>query len=311
MNPALDVATTTPSVRPTHKLRCTEPMFDAGGGGINVARVLKELGCPATAVFPAGGPAGAMLGELLAAANVPFSAVPIGARTRESFAVTDQTSGEQYRFVLPGPSLTAADEHAVLDRLTDLSPAPAYLVLSGSMTPGLGEDFFDRLRAHVLDRGMRIVLDSSGAGLRLALGLGAYLVKPSQSELEAMAGGPLADDAAIIAASRSLIGRGLAEIVLVSLGARGAMLITAQSQETIASIDVPIVSGVGAGDSMVAAVTLALARGWPLGNAVRYGVAAGAAALCTPATRLVHSADVERLYADILARDGLRADGAD
>ena len=298
MNPALDITTATPDVRPTDKLRCTEPRFDPGGGGINVARVVSALGGETVAIFPSAGPPGEMLQRLLADARVPFMAVPVPGQTRQSFTVDESDSGEQYRFVLPGPNLSFHDQMRVLDALPALQEPPAFLVVSGSLPPGVGSEFLVRVAELCRSLGARLVLDTSGAALSGCGGAAAFLMKPNRQELEEIAGHELPDDAGIAAAARRLIDDGCTEAVVVSLGADGGMLVTRSNTVRYPTIAVPIASAVGAGDSMVAGIVLALQRDLPLADAVGYGMAAGAAALITPGTELARAGDVERLYAE-------------
>ena len=109
LNPSLDVATKTDQVRKTDKLRCVAPKTDPGGGGINVARVVTRLGGAATAIFTAGGPNGQALEELLAAEGIACQPLQIDGATRQSFTVFERLTREQYRFVMPGPELDAAE----------------------------------------------------------------------------------------------------------------------------------------------------------------------------------------------------------
>lgn len=109
MNAALDIATSTERIVPTEKLRCREPRHDPGGGGINVARAVHQLGGDALAVFPVGGMSGEMLCHLLKGEKVPHAAVPIGGITRESLAIVERQSG--YQFHGGGCSGTAAAGH--------------------------------------------------------------------------------------------------------------------------------------------------------------------------------------------------------
>jgi 6-phosphofructokinase 2 len=147
---------------------------------------------------------------------------------------------------------------------------------------------------------MAVVLDTSGAALRAALaGGGIRLVKPSLSELEQLNGQPLSDEAAIITAARAIVERGGAELVAVSRGGQGAVLVGDGPALVQPAIHVEAKSAVGAGDSFVAAMTFALARGWPPAHALGLGIAAGAAAALTPGTDLCHRADVERLAATL------------
>ncbi|WP_109806361.1 1-phosphofructokinase family hexose kinase [Sphingosinithalassobacter portus] len=299
MNPALDVTTATEHVRPTHKLRCSAPRFDPGGGGINVARVIHALGGAATAVFPAGGPAGETLKQLLVRAEIPIAPVPVAGATRESFTVDEGATGEQYRFVMPGPALSQAEQQAILRVLEEQPAPPAYIVASGSLPTGLPEDFYCQVGALCRRIGARLILDTSGPALAAAKGCGAWLIKPSQREIEDLLGRELPDEAAQTDAARALIEQGFAEIVALSLGEAGALLVTADTSRHFRAPQVKAASAVGAGDSMVAAITLAMARGLPLEEAFRHGMAAGAAALLTPATELAHRDDVERLLAQI------------
>lgn len=303
MNPALDVTTATETIRPAHKLRCDAPRFDPGGGGINVARVIAALGGEAIAVFPSGGPAGAQVERLLKDAGVVFRAVPLTGFTRESFTVDESTSGNQYRFVLPGPSLSDAEQTACLDALAGLSPRPRWLVASGSLPPGVPDSFYKALGDHCRSHDVELLLDTSGPALAACEGLGAALIKPSLHEVEQLTGRTIADEAAEAAAAHDLVDRGFADAVLLSLGSRGALLVTSRIERRFPAAEVKVCSTVGAGDSMLAAVTLGLSRGMELVDAVRLGIAAGAAALMAPGTSLAHLDDVTRLHETLLARE--------
>jgi 6-phosphofructokinase 2 len=297
MNPALDVSTSTAAVRPTDKLRCTQPLFEPGGGGINVARVLGELGGDATAIFPSGGPTGASLQQLLVDSGVRSIPIAIAQATRESFTVDEQESGEQFRFVLPGPAMSDTEKAACLGALADFDPAPAFVVASGSLPPGVSADFYSRVANICTQVGARLLLDTSGEPLRSAGGCSPiFLIKPNLREAEALLGRDLRGDAAENDAARELVDGGRFENVIISLGERGALLADQQGVERFAAIPVTPKSAVGAGDSMVAGIVLGLDRGLRVRDAVHLGLAAGAAALLTPGSGLARRADVERLF---------------
>lgn len=297
LNPAMDLAVRTPRVVATEKLRCSAPRHDPGGGGINVARVVSTLGGDALAVYPAGGPFGEMLRRALDAIGLAHLPVAISGDTRESFTVDEQASGLQYRFVLPGPRLSEQERLGCLAALRGLHPAPAYLVVSGSFTPGIEPSFFDELLALAGQVGARLVVDLSGEPLAYAARRGgAYLIKPSLNELASLIGRMPENEREQEGALRELIAAGAAEVIVLSLGAAGALYATGDRLERIAAPSVPMVSAVGAGDSMLGAVVLALAQGRELGDAVRYGVAAGAATVMRPGTQLCLREDVERLF---------------
>jgi 6-phosphofructokinase 2 len=298
MNPALDIATSTQRVEPAHKLRCTAPRYDPGGGGINVARAVHALGGEAVAVFPAGGAAGEMIRFLLDREGVAYDAVAIAGFTRESLAVEECQSGKQYRFILPGPEITERDQQRCLDQLALRASGADYIVASGSLPLGVPEDFYAQVVALARSLGKRLVLDTSGAALKQASG-GIYLLKPSLRELQDLVGWEIRTECQQERAARDVIDEGRSEIVIVSLGEEGALLATAERTERFPAIPVEAQGSVGAGDSMLAGIVLGLTRGLPLHDAVRFGMAAGTAALFGFGTELCRRTDVERLYAGL------------
>jgi 6-phosphofructokinase 2 len=296
MNPALDIATSTDRVEPTHKLRCAPPRYDAGGGGINVARAVHALGGDAAAVFPAGGAAGEMINHLLKQEGVRHHAIAISGFTRESLAVEDRATGQQFRFILPGPEISERDQERCLDQLSLVAEEADYIVASGSLPLGVPEDFYARVAGLAQALGKRLVLDTSGAALKNA-DHGVFLLKPSLRELQDLAGREIRTERDQETAAQEVIRHGLSEIVVLSLGAEGSLLATAEGCERFAAIPVEARSTVGAGDSMLAGIVLGLTRGLGLSEAVRFGMAAGAAALLGSGTELCRRSDVERLYA--------------
>ena len=295
MNPALDITTTTEVVRPTDKLRCTTARYDPGGGGINVANVAQVLGVPSTAVFPGGGPAGQLVHDLLVAEGIAVQRISIGGATRESFTVDETGTARQYRFVLPGPQLTVAEHTECLQRLRRTAVGAGIVVASGSLPPGVPDDFYQQVSTACEELGVPLLLDTSGEGLAHVKS-GVFLLKPSIRELREDVGEPLAREEEQVDAARELITRGIAGNVLVSLGAQGALLVSARKAQRFAAVPVPPGSGVGAGDAMLAGVAVGISRGWPLAEAVRLGIAAGAAMLLTPGTAPCTREDTERLF---------------
>lgn len=295
MNPALDITTSTDVVHSTDKLRCAAARYDPGGGGINVAHVADVLGAASTAVFPAGGPAGETVEKLLVAEGLAVERITIGGSTRESFTVDELSTGKQYRFVLPGPELTLTEQTECLLQLRRTAASAAIVVASGSLPPGVPTDFYQRVADVCADLGAMFILDTSGGGLK-HVNSGVYLLKPSVRELRECVGRDLDSETEQLAAAYELIDRGCADHVLVSLGAKGALLATRQGGHRFPPVTVPAGSGVGAGDAMVAGVAVGLTRGWPLTKAVRLGIASGAAMLLTPGTAPCTRDDAERLF---------------
>lgn len=298
VNPALDLATETERIVPTDKIRCQPPRIDAGGGGINVARVIHRLGAPVRALFLAGGANGQRLDKLLADQGLPREKIEIAGETRESFAVTETGSNRMYRFVLPGPTVSAEECRSTLACLAAIDPAPAFVVASGSLAPGMPVDFFADLSETVRARNAKFVLDTSGEPLKLAMEAGVDVIKPNLRELADATGVDVASRTAQQRAITRLVESGKADIVALTLGKDGAMLASADGilERTPPPIEVEK-SAVGAGDSFTGGLVLGLADGRGLNDAFRLAMAASAATLLTPGTALCNRADVERLYA--------------
>ncbi len=296
MNPALDITTSTDIVLPTDKIRCGAARYDPGGGGINVARVAHTLGATVLALFPAGGHSGGLVATMLDTAGVPSCRIRIAEQTRESFTVNELSTKQQYRFVLPGPRLSAAEQETCLHQLSSVAESADYVVASGSLPPNVSPDFYNRIAEVCVRLDTRLILDASGSGLQHLTGGRVFLLKPSVRELRECVGRELHEEAEQVGAARELIERGCARNILVSLGAQGALLVTAEGAQRYPAVEVPPGSGVGAGDAMVAGITVGLSSGWPLAKSIRLGVAAGAAMLMTPGTAPCTHDDVGRLF---------------
>ena len=304
LNPCVDAGSRVPHVVPDHKLRCEAPHYEAGGGGINVSRAIRRLGGETRAVYPSGGLYGKMLEQLLAEEGVPHQAVPIQGLTRENLIVEEESTGQQFRFNMPGPRLSEAEGQACLRAVEPLLGPGDYLVASGSLPPGVPADFYARAAAMGQRKGARVIVDTSGEALRRAAGSGVYLLKPNVRELQELTGQEIRNETQLKDAAQRFIAEEQSEVVVISLGAGGALLVSRQGCEYFRSPTVPIVSKVGAGDSMVAGIVLSLSRGQGLRPAVQFGVAAGAAAVMNPRRELCRRQDAEELFARISAEPG-------
>jgi 6-phosphofructokinase 2 len=309
VNPAIDVTTAVERVAPIHKLRCTSARRDPGGGGINVARVLKRLGADVVALYTAGGVLGTLLQKLVEAEGISCATTAIGEETREDITIVERSSGQQYRFILPGPRLSEPEWRACLDALTSLlhrqsavasvDRGTRFVVASGSLPPGVPDDFYGHVIRAGRDAGAKVVIDASGAPLRSALDAGVYLVKPSLREFRELTGKPAETQGDWIVACRSLIDAGRAELVALTLGELGALLVSRDQALRAQALPVRPVSVVGAGDSFLGGMIWSLASGHALETAFRYGIAAGSAAVLMAGTELCRRDDVERLVDDV------------
>ncbi|MBP0443586.1 1-phosphofructokinase family hexose kinase [Roseomonas sp. SSH11] len=298
LNPTIDLACEAKTVQPVRKVRTFAERQDPGGGGVNVSRVVRELGGETLAVILAGGVTGHFLEELLDEAGVPRRSIPIAGRTRISQTVLDQSSQLEYRFVPEGPEVFGSEWGAALAVIEEIEGG--WLVASGSLPAGVPADFYAQAAALAAGRGTKLVLDTSGEALRAAVEKGGIeLVKPSLGEFEALIGRELRDPAALEGAAMDLARSGRVRLVAVTLGRDGALLATADGVLRLPALDVVVRGAVGAGDSFLAAMTLELARGRDPRDAFAWGVAAGAAAVSNAGTAHPGREDVQALRARI------------
>jgi len=296
MNPAIDKNSSVDHVVPERKLYCSAPRFEPGGGGINVSRAIKKLGGESLALYPCGGSAGAMLRSLFDQEGLTHRPVPVAGCSRENLIVLEEATGQQYRFGMPGPTLADEEWQRCLEEIFSNQEGPDYIVASGSLPPGVPVDFYARIARLGKQRGARVVIDTSGEALRLAMAEGVYLIKPNIREFRDLMGAGMGEEEEIRKMAQKVISDGRCEVVVISLGAAGVLMVSGAGQERLHPPAVPIISKVGAGDSMVAGMVLSLARGDALRDAVRFGVAAGTAAVMTPGSELCRRADAERIY---------------
>ncbi len=296
LNPALDMASSVPRMIPDEKLRCSEPQLDPGGGGLNVSRAIHALGGESLALVALGGLTGDRLAVLIRREGVMFLGITGPGETRQSLTVNEEATGRQFRFMLPGPVWTEADQHRVFTLLRAAGKPGGFAVISGSQPPGVPLDFPGRLAASMA--GMRVVLDTSGAALTQAVTHPIPqldLLRMDEEEAEALADRPLGSRIDTADFAQSLVARGVARTVIIARGSDGSVLADSSQRLFAKAPKVQVKSKVGAGDSFVGGFILARARGQTDAEALALGVTAAAAAVMSDATELCTAADVARL----------------
>jgi 6-phosphofructokinase 2 len=297
INPALDKSTHVKRVLPEKKLRCDEPTYEPGGGGINVSRAIRKLGGTSSAWLLSGGPAGEKLCDLLKEEGVEYWSGQTKSWTRENLMVMEDSTGDQFRFGMPGPKIEESEWQQVLDKLEKLEQVPEFVVASGSLAPGVPDDFYYQMAVIAHKRNFKLIVDTSGDALVKAAGEGLYLIKPNLGELAKLAGKDHISALEQEEFAMQVLNEGKCKVLVVSLGPRGAMLASKESGiHYVVPPTVKLLSAVGAGDSMVAGIVMSLLRGCPLEEVVRYGVAAGTAATMTPGSELCRKEDTEEIY---------------
>jgi 6-phosphofructokinase 2 len=295
LSPALDKSTFVERVVPEHKLRCENPVYEPGGGGINISRALKKLGGDSITIYPQGGPTGEHMKLLLEKEGIKQHTIPSQNWNRENFIVVEETTNRQFRFGMPGPALQASEVLHILSYLKSLDTID-YMVVSGSTPSGVPKDFYKSVAQIVNAKGGKLIIDTSGEALEEALKEGVYLCKPNIAELSQLIGEELDTIPKQEAAARKILEEYNVEILVVSLGAFGAFMATKNKIYHVAAPSVTKKSTVGAGDSMLAGIVLQLSQGNNLFEVIKYGVATGTAATMNSGTELCKKSDVESLY---------------
>lgn len=295
-SPCIDKSTSVTSLVPEKKLKCSAPKLEPGGGGINVARAIKKLGGEATAVFPSGGYTGKQFNHLLEKENIPCIIIESVNETRENIVVLDESTNNQYRFGMPGTELSEAEWKQCLGAVEEISNAE-FIIVSGSLPPGVPHNICAQLARIAKDKKAKFIVDTTGEALKQAVDEGVYLLKPNLGELSTLAGKKKIRPEEVKDIAAGIIANGKCEVMIVSMGAAGAMLVTKDIAEIIAPPPVIRKSTVGAGDSMVAGIIFYLSLDKSLIEAAQFGVACGTAATMNPGTELCKKEDAERLFA--------------
>jgi len=297
-NPCIDKSTSVAALIPEKKLKCTAPKFEPGGGGINVARAIKKLGGDATAIYPAGGYTGFFFTQLVKKDGIDTIEIDTKNHTRENLIVLDESTNQQYRFGMPGQLQAEREWQQCLEAIEEVEDV-AFIVGSGSLAPGVPADVFARIAEIARRKNAKLIVDTSGEALRLAVEKGVYMLKPNLAELASLVNEEEVEPGNVTAFARQLIAKGGSEVVVVSMGAAGARLVTRGESYHFLAPPVKRKSTVGAGDSMVAGIVFRLSKNENLREAVQYGVACGTAAIMNRGTELCKLEDVERLNASI------------
>jgi 6-phosphofructokinase 2 len=298
LNPAIDKTTSTEKVVPEKKLRCAHPTYEPGGGGINVSRALSYLGSSSLAMYFAGGYNGSFFRDLLSKENIPSLVVSIKGNTRTNLIVVDKSTQLQYRFGMVSPPVEDDDWQLFLQEFEKQS-GYEYVVASGSLPEGVPLDFFGRVAAIVKKQHAKLIVDTSGEALRQAVQEGVFMIKPNLNELSSLYGKEELQEKELVTAARSIINSKGCEVMVVSMGKDGAVLVTAEQDIHIVPPAVTIKSTVGAGDSMVAGMVFGLSKGMNWKEILQYGIACGTAATMNEGTALCKKERVEELLKEL------------
>lgn len=298
LNPAVDRELTVPQIVFDRVLRATAWQIDFGGKGFNVSRMLSSLGAESVALAFAGGRSGALLRDGLRDLGIATEFIWVDGETRTNVSVVTEAHDRYIKVNEPGPSVEAAAQEALLERVRNLAREGDWWVLAGSLPPGVAPDFYAQTVETVQQAGARAVLDSSGEALQKGCEARPYLIKPNDVELGQLTGRPTTTTAETVAAAGALADRGLPRAI-VSMGKAGALVVDAAQSWLLSAPVIDEKNPIGAGDSLVAGLVYALAQGESLREAARWGVACGAATASLSGTAVGSAELVNDLLAQV------------
>ena len=296
MNPAVDVNSEADKVITNQKVRCVKPDYDPGGGGINVARVITRLGVQAKAFYLAGGITGDYLTYLMKEEKVPHEVVTINGMTRENTSIIDNKTGEQYRFVFPGPEIQESEWEESLKWIEENIAQYDIVVGSGSLPPGVPTDFYSKIAELALGKDKMYVLDTSGETMVEGIKNGATFIKPNQEEFEELRKrtGSGTNDELI----QKLFDQGI-ENIIYTRGKEKTLLINKRGRKEFVPPEIEVNSSIGAGDSFIGGLVAGLMKGMQSPKAVCYGISAAASTLKSAGTDLCELNDVEKIHTQL------------
>lgn len=298
LNPSVDKNASVEGIEPEKKLRCTIPKYEPGGGGINVSRALKRLGTKAETFFISGGRTGDLLENLIKKEDIKIHPFKVSNETRKNFIIQDSTNGKQFRFGFPGETISEEDQKNILKSFDNISPK--WVVISGSLPQYVSSDFLIEIIRKFKNKNSKIIVDTSGEALMKTVEEGVFFIKPNIGELATLTNQKELDENSIQNSAREIIKNGKAEIVVVSMGGKGAFLFSETEKIFVNAPKVEVKSTVGAGDSMVAGMVSALSNNKNLTEILKLGIACGSATTMVDGTGLFNKSDVDHLLENLI-----------
>lgn len=302
LNPSIDQLITVKNLVKDDANRALSVSHYPGGKGVNVSKVVRELGGKTRAHVILSGFTGNYWKHLVNKLDIPFRAVMAAdGETRINTVFTDLKDKTQTRVSAPGPHVPDKILRLFIRQLAQSRPRPAYWALGGSLGHGMKRDVYARLVRCLEAAGMPCVLDTDNEALKIGVDAKPFMIKPNEYEMQRLIGRALKKVEDYADAAEALVRRGI-RIVVVSLAERGALFVTKKEVFHAKGIDVPVKSKVGAGDSLIGGFLLGLRRGAPLQEAARIGIAASASAVMREAPRLCRHGDIRALKRKVIIK---------
>ena len=298
LNPAVDREMTVPKLEFDSVLRASDWRVDPGGKGFNVSRMLMSLGADSTALGFAAGRSGEYLRDNLEGLGINTDFVWVEGETRTNVSIVSSNDGHYIKANEPGPTITIADREKLMAQIRDKARNGDWWVLAGSLPPGVPTTIYAEIIAIVQSAGAKTILDTSGEGLKFGCDGRPFLIKPNDYEAGKLTGLPIDTRPEIIIAAQAILNTGV-ENVVISLGKAGALLVNVSGAWFAASPAIQEANPIGAGDSMVGGLVWALNNGMKTAEALRWGIACGAATASCKGTTVGSREQVQSLVQQI------------
>lgn len=295
LNPALDRELVVPEIRFDEVLRASGWQIDFGGKGFNVSRLLANFGQTSTAMGFLGGDTGITMEKGIRALGIRADFVTVTGETRTNVSIRSYADSRYIKVNEPGPTITNADVTRLVDRIDEVAQPGDWWVLAGNLPPGCPARIYADIITIVQGRGGKAVLDTSGEALRLGCAAEPYLCKPNIIEAQGLMSDDTLPPLDLAAAVRGL---GPQHIIL-SVGADGAAYSGPADTFTARPPQIDEKNPIGAGDSMVGGLVFALQQGLDMREAVRWGIACGAATASREGTSIATKQAAEDLRARV------------
>jgi 1-phosphofructokinase family hexose kinase len=295
LNPAIDQTLVLQKFVRGDTMRVKSSRFDPGGKGINVSRVINELGGETVAMGFAAGGLGRYLEQSLDGMGIETDFVYTQGETRTNIAILEEQSHSTSLLSAPGPETEPSAIGEIRRRLRTRLKEGDWLVIAGSIPPPFTGSVYNEIISEAIEMGVHTVLDADRGPLEAGTAAHPQIVKGNRREFERLVGRSLDDEESTLSAAVEIHESGV-PIVLTTRGRHGAVAVF-EGGCVVRGVapKVRAVSAVGSGDAFLAGVILTLSRGGTMQQAMRLGIAAGTAAVLTPGTELCHRREVDIL----------------
>lgn len=297
LNPALDRTIWIDRIRDDVANRILEEKSYAGGKSVDVSKVLKNFGVDNIAMGFVGGFAGRELEGRLLNEGIQSDFVRVSGETRTNIIIHEKETGRQLSFNARGPEIRPSEIMQLIEHL-EISPCPSMVTIGGSLPPGVSPEIYRKIISLVKRCQARVFLDVDGEALKVGIRARPNVIKPNIHELSELVGKELNGRDEVLAAAREINHQGV-EIVLVSMGSRGILLVTEGREYHAIPPKVEVLGTIGAGDSSVAGFIYGLSRGKDLKECLIYAAAAGTATTLSHGTALCQKEDFETLVPQV------------